>query len=234
MTAFADDKILFDMVTVTWLKKCEAIWLKSMNYTSIGMHMRNLRAMMNEARKSGVIKESQYPFGKDKYEIKTGESHKKALPITQIGNIYRFEDGLEATEKYRDLWMFIYLCNGINVVDLLKLKYSNIVDDEICFIRQKTERTSKTVKEIRAAVTPEMKAIIERWGNPYGPDNYIFPFLTGNETALQRKIITQDVTKRINKCSKRIGRELGIGNVTTYTSRHTYFHFRLKASKLQK
>jgi hypothetical protein len=60
---------------------------------------------------------------------------------------------------------------------------------KICFVRQKTERTSKTVKEIRASVTPEMQAIIQRWGNPYGTDNYIFPFLADNETALQRKVI---------------------------------------------
>lgn len=160
---------------------------------------RNIRAIMNDAKKNGVIKESQYPFGKGKYEIKTGESRKKALTLEQIGKISRFDDGLEGTEKYRDLWMFIYFCNGINVADLLKLKFSNIEDGEICFIRQKTERTSKTPKIIRAALIPEMKEIINRWGNPYHPDNYIFPYLKGNETALERKKITQDVTKRINK-----------------------------------
>lgn len=224
ITEFAGEKISFDMITVSWLKKCESFWLKSLNYTSIGMHMRNLRAIMNEAKKNGVIKESQYPFGKDKYEIKTGESRKKALTIKQIGEIYRFEDGLETTTKYRDLWMFIYFCNGMNVADLLKLKYSNIMDDEIYFIRQKTEHTSKTVKEIRATLTPEMKTIIERWGNSYHLDNYIFPFLTGNETALQRKKVTQDVTKRINKRIKRIAQALGIGDngISTYTARHSY------------
>jgi integrase len=224
VSEFAGENITFDMITVPWLKKCESYWLKTKGHTTIGMHMRNLRAMMNEAKKNGVIRENQYPFGKDKYEIKTGESRKKALTIKQIGDIYRFSDGLEATEKYRDLWMFIYLCNGINVADLLRLKYSNIVDDEICFVRQKTERTSKTIKEIRASVTPEMQAIIQRWGNPYGTDNYIFPFLAGNETALQRKAITQDVTKRINKRIKKIARSLGFGtaDISTYTARHSF------------
>jgi integrase len=179
---------------------------------------------MNEAKKNGVIKDSQYPFGKDKYEIKTGEARKKALTINQIGDIFRFTDGLEATEKYRDLWIFIYLCNGINVADLLRLKYSNIVDNEICFVRQKTERTSKTVKEIRATVTPEMNNIIKRWGNPYNKDSYIFPYLIGSETALERKKITQDVTKRINKRIKKIAIALGIGseNISTYTARHSF------------
>ncbi len=42
---------------------------------------------------------------------------------------------LKGTETYV---FFIYLCNGLNVADLIKLKYSNIVDGEICFVRQKT------------------------------------------------------------------------------------------------
>jgi len=98
------------------------------------------------------------------------------------------------------------------------------VDDEIYFIRQKTERTSKTIKEIRAAVTPQMKTIIERWGNPYTPDGYIFPFLNGNETAMQRKVITQDITRRINKRVKRIVKTFGIGTagISTYAARHSF------------
>ena len=48
------------------------------------MHMRAIRAIMNEAKKAGVIRESQYPFGKDRYEIQTGESRKKALTLEQI------------------------------------------------------------------------------------------------------------------------------------------------------
>ena len=31
----------------------------------------------------------------------------------------------EATERYRNLWFFSYLCNGININDMLKLKYAN-------------------------------------------------------------------------------------------------------------
>lgn len=224
VSEFAGDRIPFNAVTPQWLTKCETFWLKSQNLTTIGIYMRNIRAIMNDAKKNGIIKESQYPFGKGKYEIKSGESRKKALTLEQIGKISRFDDGLEGTVKYRDLWMFIYFCNGINVADLLKLKFSNIEDGEISFIRQKTERTCKTPKIIRATLIPEMKEIINRWGNPYHPDNYIFPYLNGNETALERKKITQDVTKRINKRIKRIAQALGIDDkrISTYTARHSY------------
>lgn len=114
------------------------------------------------------------------------------------------------------------MCNGINPTDMLKLKFSDIVDGEICFVRQKTERTTKNRKEIRATISVQMQAVIDKWGNKPLSDNYIFPYMKGNETAIEAKAITRDVVKRINKRMKLIGEELGIGNITTYTARHSY------------
>ena len=218
---FAGANISFSSITVQWLRKCEQFWLKTKNQTTIGMHFRNIRTIINEARKAGTLKEAQYPFGKDRFEINTGESHKKALSIKQIKEIFDYSDGNETTDKYRDLWLFIYLCNGINVADLIRLKYSNIIDSEICFVRQKTERTSKSRKEIRVVITSQLQAIINRWGVP-DKSNFIFPYLNGNETPLERKTINKELTKRINKRMKLIGAALSIGNITTYTARHSF------------
>lgn len=94
---FAGSEIPFNAITVTWLNRCEKHWLKTKNLTTIGMHMRNIRAIMNQAKKAGFLKEAHYPFGKDKYEIKTGESRKKALTSSQIKQIFEYTDVLEAT-----------------------------------------------------------------------------------------------------------------------------------------
>ena len=142
----------------------------------------------------------------------------------KIGMIFQqyYKSENETTNRYKDLWIFIYLCNGINPTDMLKLKFSDIVDGEICFVRQKTERTTKNRKEIRAVVSSQLQTIIDKWGNKPLPDNYIFPYMKGHETAIERKAIVRDVVKRINKRMKLIGEELGIGNITTYTARHSY------------
>lgn len=219
---FGGNKISFDTITIDWLKRYERFLLKDKNHTTVGMHMRAIRAIMNEAKKAGVIKDSQYPFGKDKYEIQAGAGRKKALTLQEIGKIVRFSDGNETTERYRDLWFFMYLCNGINTADLVKLKYKNIHDGEICFVRQKTERTNKTIKEICVPITPETESIIKRWGNEPLPDNLIFPYLDGVDDPIKRKHLTKDLTKRINKRMKRIGQALGIENITTYTARHSF------------
>ena len=220
---FAGDKIRFDVVTVEWVKKYEKFLHSEDKTTStIGIHLRTLRTILNEARRSGIIKESQYPFGRGRYEIQAGEGRKLALTLDQIGKIARYEDGSDATAKYRDYWMFLYLCNGINMADCVKLKYGDIVNGELCFVRQKTERTTRTRKEIHVIVSEPMQKIIDRRGNVPEPDNYIFPVLTGNETALEQKRKTQYLTRAINKLMTMIGKALGIDHISTYTARHSF------------
>lgn len=109
------------------------------------------------------------------------------------------------------------------MADFVKLRYRDIVDGEICFVRQKTERTTKTRKEIQVIVSEPMQKIIDRWGNKdRRQGNFIFPVLTGMETALERKRKTQYLTKAINKRMAAIGEALGIDHISTYTARHSF------------
>lgn len=220
---FAGSHIRFDAVTPSWLGRYSAFLLsEGKAQTTVAIHLRHLRAILNEARRQGIIREAQYPFGKDRYEIQEGEGRKMALTLEQIGRLARYEDGSDATAKYRDYWLFLYLCNGINVADFVRLKFRDIVNGEICFVRQKTERTTRTRKEIRVIVTDRMQAIIDRWGNPPAPDRFIFPVLDGSEDAMRRKLKTQFLTRAINKRMKEVGEQLGIGPISTYTARHSF------------
>lgn len=221
---FRGTKIPFDAVTVDWLRKYEKFLIdEGKTTTTIGIHMRHIRAILNDARRAGIIKDSQYPFGKGRFEIQAGEGRKMALTLEQIGRIARYEDGSLATAKYRDYWLFLYLCNGINMADFVKLRYRDIVNGEICFIRQKTEHTTKTRKEIRAVISEPMQAIIDRWGNrDRQPDSFIFPVLSGTETALEQKHKTQYLTRAINRRMATIGKALGVEHISTYTARHSF------------
>ena len=220
---FAGAHIPFDAVTVSWLVRYAAfLQSEGKKQTTIAIHLRHLRAILNEARRQGIVKEAQYPFGRGRFEIQEGEGRKMALTLEQIGQIARYDDGSEATAKYRDYWLFLYLCNGINVADFVRLRFRDIVNGEICFVRQKTARTTRTRKEIRVVVTDRMLAIIDRWGNPPAPDRFIFPVLDGSEDAMRRKLKTQYLTRAINKRMATIGADLGIGNISTYTARHSF------------
>lgn len=209
-------------VTVEWLNGLEKFILKTANQTTVAMNMRNIRSTMNIAKQVGVIRESDYPFGRGKYQIKEGSGKKKALNKKQLKAIAEYSDGSMTTEFYRDLWLFIYFCNGLNVADLISLKFSDIQNGEISFIRKKTKDRTRDVKRIYAAITPEMYSIINKWGNDPKKSVYIFPFLKPGDSAWEHEKKKKNLTKLINKRMKMIGEKLNLGKITTYVARHTY------------
>ena len=145
-----------------------------------------------------------------------------ALTIEQIGKIARYDDGDTLSRKYRDWWMFLYFCNGINVADFVQLKYKDMVGGEIRFVRQKTAKTTRKRKEIAVVVTEPMQEIIERWGNPVAPNNYIFPILDGKESIEERIRKTHNATRAISQRMEKIAKALGIPHISTYTARHSF------------
>ena len=221
---FAGERIPFNAVTTAWVERyAEHLRREGKAQATISIRLRTLRAILNNALRLGIIRPADYPFGRGKYEIRSGTGRKLALSIEQIGQIARYtDDNSTANIRYRDYWLFLYLCNGINVADFIQLRYSDIIDGEIYFKRQKTLNTARTLKDIQVVITEPMAEIIKRWGTPAHPDNYIFPHLVGNETPLELKRKTQYLTRLINRAMAHIAEALGISHISTYTARHSF------------
>jgi integrase len=214
---FAHPGVKISDVTVDWLQRFEA-WMteKKKSVTTIAMYQRAVRSIFNEYSEG-----LDYPF-KD-YEIPESSGRKIALNLEQIGKIASAPLITETEKRCRDLWLFSYLCNGINFADLLRLRYSDISGDEIRWDRKKTFREKRDKSKTVAFYLPEMDEIVKHWGNPERqPDQFIFPFLHAKVTPTQEKRITTNVTRLINKKMKELGKRLGIGSVTTYTARHSF------------
>lgn len=223
------DSIPLSSITPDWLTKYEndsvkknAVSKEGLNYTSLNMYCRNIRHIINRAITANIIHKDNYPFGKGKYIIPTGAGRNKALSLSELKQIVTYTDGSETTERYRDWWFFSYLCNGANFADILRLKYANIRKGEIVFFRAKS--TSKDKKEVMAYLTPEMEAIIQRWGNKdRKKESYIFPHLQGHETPEQEKIRIKTFIGNCNRKLKKICEKLNINaDVSTYTARHSF------------
>jgi integrase/recombinase XerD len=214
----------FSEITLDWVKRYEAHLLEEgKTRTTIKFYIGCLRAIMSEGKELKLITETQYPFGKGKFEIKTGTGRKLALTLFQISEVLKHPLLTNTEKRSRDLWFFSYLCNGINFSDMLKLKYKNIAGGEIHFCRQKTIRTTKNQKEIAVTLLPQMQEIIRKWGNPEKkPDNYIFPFLSHGMSPKDEKMIIQNVIRLCNKKMKAISKALNFDTISTYTARHSY------------
>ncbi|MFZ4741608.1 MAG: tyrosine-type recombinase/integrase [Bacteroidales bacterium] len=218
---YKGESIKFAEITVKWLNDYQKYMLdNNASYTTIGMYCRAIRTIINEAKTNSIIRDSDYPFGKGKYEIPTGEGRKMALTLQQVGELIT-ADVNETESKYRDLWYFSYLCNGLNFADLCKLKKSDIKEGTITFYRQKTINTSKHKVKIEASLLPQMQDIINRW-KVNNKSDYIFPFLTGKETPEEIRKVVQNVTHYTNKHIKHVGERIKINGIRTYTARHSF------------
>ncbi len=221
---FAGSKISFEAVTVAWLKKCEALWGKEgKNSTTINIYMKTLQSILNKALDDGLIREGMYPFGKYGYKIPASASRKMALTKGQIEMI-RYWKGDSEVEYWRDLWMFSYLCNGINFRDMLFLKYGDISNGEISYVRSKTEHALGRSKIIRAPLTPLMSEIMERSGNGAEGEagKFIFRHAKGKEKPLEVSLLVRKVIASCNAALKVIAGDLGIPAFSTYSARHSF------------
>jgi integrase/recombinase XerD len=216
----------FPDVTPELLRKYEKWMLKEGNsITTVGIYLRSLRTLFNNIIGEGILTREYYPFGKKRYEIPTGKNIKKALTLKDIGTIYYYnpEAGTMA-ERAKDYWMFMYLCNGMNVKDMSLLTYSNIKGDVLEFIRAKTVRTKRKVEPIRVVLTDEVKTIIQKWGNKdKDASNFIFPILEKGLKPERERQLIQQLTGVINDHMKAIVKKIGIeSDCTTYAARHSF------------
>lgn len=220
-----DKNISFDKIIPKYLKQYETWFIEQgKSYTSVGIYMRNLRHIVNLAIKDKAM--VGYPFGegKNKYQIPISNNIKKALTLKDIAKLFQYESDSEQEQISLKYWLFSYLCNGMNFADLLNLKYSNITDETLTFIRQKTKDISKHKTQIEVILLLEAKLIIKELGNEnQSPENYIFPILSNKLTPLERKKLVAQHIKNTNKYMKRIAAKIGIDtNITTYYARHSY------------
>ena len=98
---------------------------KGMSITTVGIYVQALRVIYNRAIDDGFISNDKYPFGlkvKRKYEIPTGNNIKKALEIDAIQKIIGYKPTKDKAEFSRDIWMFCFYCNGMNIGDASILK----------------------------------------------------------------------------------------------------------------
>lgn len=221
-----DTLYLTDITPEFLLKYQKQLLSEGKSLTTVGIYARTIRAMYNLAIKENILTKDFYPFGRGIYSIPAGRNIKKALNSADLSKIYNYAS-IPGTNEYWALkiWIFSYLCNGMNINDIAKLKYHNIKQGKISFYRAKTINTSvQDFKKIEVIITPPVQEIIDNIGTkPVKSEMFIFNILTDNLTPVQVKAKIQQATKQVNKYIKRIAKAVGIEmTVTTYAARHSF------------
>lgn len=154
------ESLSFEMVSKDWLSRFEA-WLgseaggcPSVNARSI--HLRNVRAVFNDAIDNGVT--AWYPFRT--FKVKTEATKKRAVSVEVLRSLFSFP--VTWQRQYVDAFKLSFCLIGINVVDLLALRADQLVDGRLSYRRSKTGR----LYDIK--VEPEAAAIIEKYHGSLG------------------------------------------------------------------
>lgn len=159
--------------------------------TTVRIYVRALRAIINLAKNNGFFKLEHYPFGRRKYVIPTGRNVKKSLSKEEIKQVFNYETVKGSNmDKAKDFWIFSYLCNGMNMMDIAKLKWKNVDNSTITFKREKTIRTTKgNAINITVVRNTHIDRIINKWGREViDKENYIFDIVGENDSfELARK-----------------------------------------------
>lgn len=219
--------LTFREITPEFLNKYENFMLKEGNsLTTVGIYLRPLRAIMNQAIEDKLISSDSYPFRKNKYKIPVGRKGKVALNEKELSILLNYTPiPYSSEDRSKDFWFFSYLCNGMNFKDIFNLKYYQLEDDHFTFIREKTKLTTKDAPiVVDVQLTDYVKRIIKKWGDKdQNPENYVFPFVNSEVTEASRKKARKQFIKLTNHYLKRICTKVGIAKeVTTYVARHTF------------
>ncbi len=219
--------IPFEGVSPAFLLKYEKWMLKeSRSRTTVGIYLRPLRSVFNAAIADEEISKASYPFGKRKYQIPAGKKTKKALNMNELQKLYCHEIPVgHPQQKARTFFFFIYQSSGLNVADIAEMKYANIVNGILTFYRAKTIDTTKgDSKPIVVALTDKALEIIKDYGNVnVGPDTYVFPILTHDLTATQKKRKIKGFIKNMNDHLKNIAKACGITeSISSNWARHSF------------
>ncbi len=195
--------------------------------TTISINTRCVRKLYNDAINRGDAKRELYPFGNEDenlYQPPEARNIKKALLKQELKKIFEYQAENNSPEQFaKDIFIFSYLGNGMNLNDIFRLKYKNIAGDEIVFIRQKTA-SKRRIKPIAVSIDEDMQSIIDKYGTkPIEPDKYIFNILIEGLTPEQETARIKQATKQTNKYLKRIAKKIGIDeNISTYYARHSF------------
>lgn len=167
-------------IDAEWLKRYEQ-WLRVERHysdNSIGIRFRSLRVLYNSAITDGLIKKTDYPFDTFKVSRFKEATAKRSLTKEDIRRIMDCE--VRTLTKYpkpflqlaKDLFLFSYLSCGINLTDILHIRYADIVDGRLVFNRQKTG------KLLSFQLQPAALDILDKYRQPNAhPQDYVFPVL---------------------------------------------------------
>lgn len=222
ITKFNNDlDILLIEIDVTFLEKYKAYCLsKNQSKNSISARLRALRAIMNKAQRESesILVKSHKPF--ENFKIPSQKTSKRAVSKDVINIIRNFP--LKSNSAFwhdKNYFLFMFNLQGMNFIDLAKLKVGQISEGRLRYNR------SKTNKPYDVKLTKEAEEILSKYITKKTAGDFIFPILnkeTSKDPIMVSKISDQALHV-FNEHIKKLAVQCGVEqHITSYVIRHSW------------
>lgn len=199
------------------------------------MILRALRAVMNQAKKDGLIE--AVPEFKD--FMHTGNRRRtNALQVEDILKLWDYWCALDikgkqtASGRAVGRWLLLYSLNGMNAIDMAKLTWSeksSLSEDypQLSFIRSKIDRANnpkgKQLDTTIIPIIPQLRMLLDAYASEYQIGMPVFPDIFGRAMTDEAKVIrVHDFNRRISKNIAEVCDTLGIDRITPQYARNSF------------
>jgi integrase/recombinase XerD len=181
----------------------------------LSVYMRTIRAIFNQAIKSGIVDKNLYPF--DKYIIRNEPTKKRALKMEDIRKILQMdissEDNLFHTRNY---FVASYLMCGMSFIDMVFLTVGELKGGRVSYRRKKTSKLYDFI------ISEQLQQILDYYTKGKNKTDYVFPIIKACELEKQYKDMA-DARKKYNIRLKLLAEKCDIeSHLTSYVSRHSF------------
>jgi integrase len=212
------------------ISEIDSKWIQSYNdylktvransISTIGIRMRNLRTIWNIALKNNLVNKDCYPFGKNKFKIKTQTKAKFVLFKDDIKKLIATIPETKSQEIAKDYWLLSYYCCGLNLTDFALFKKQNLNKQNIKFFRKKSIETKNDDIEIVIPLRDVILEILEKYIDT--SRYYLFDIIEENDDAVRKREKIKNFNDVINKNIKKLCNGMFDENFTYYTARHSW------------
>ena len=223
-------------------------WVRSMkkgglSTTTIAIDLRTFRTIVNIAIERGLINGNTKEMFKDTGYNKVCSRKHEFLDVATMRKLYNFWEADKAVDAdgkelflprekhaiFRDLglFLFMYLGDGQNLADTLRLNYDGWYfathGKQLRFLRHKTRDRNESASEVIFPVTPELQKIIDKYGNKPEQGKRVFPIMSEFITPEKEVWVIQRYNRYIREHMAKIAELLGMEQCPTATwARHSF------------
>jgi len=238
------ENVEFSDIDSSFIQNWTAVMKKDgLSVTYIGIVLRTFRTIVNIAISRNLINGSTKDMFKDSgYNKKTSRKH-EFLDVTTMSQLYDFWEKYEAKDEngrelyppkakqalFRDLglFLFMYLSDGQNLADTLRLEYDGWYfathGKQLRFLRHKTRERNEDASEVIFPITPEIKKILDKYANEPKQGQRVFPIMSQGITPDKEICVIQRYNKYIRKHMEIVAKLLGLEQFPTPTwARHSF------------